>query len=150
MANRRLGKVPDKGKLKIGDVLVFVGGMMLCGSYIPDSVPYNLELKTGIALLLLLLGAFFNFRRLAPRPCWQRAFRSGAIVTLLWAGLPWAFYGFGWVEFDEAKWISLGAVVWLVITIIAFFRWRYIRRRSQEIILRLRLERKRQRRLGNI
>ena len=66
MASRRLGKVPDESRFKIGDFFMFLGGTLLFTCYIPSSVKYNLELNVGIGLLLLLVGGFLNFRRLAP------------------------------------------------------------------------------------
>lgn len=149
MASRRLGKSPDEGRLKIGDVFVFLGSTMLLTCYIPSSVKYNVELNVGVALLLLLVGGFLNFRRLAPRPCWQRAMRTGAIMSVLWPAVTWICYWCDSIDYNQAVVISFGTAVWLLIAIVALFRWRYIRRRSQETIIRLQLERKR-RRMANV
>ena len=148
MASRRLGKVPDESRFKIGDLFVFLGSTMLMTCYIPSSVEHNVELNVGIGLLLLLVGAFLNFRRLAPRPCWQRAMRTGVILSVLWPALTWICYWCEIIDHNQAVVISFGTAVWVLITIVALFRWRYIRRRSQEIIIRLRLERKRRRMAG--
>jgi hypothetical protein len=145
MASRRLGKVPDESPFKIGDFFIFLGGSLLFTCYIPSSVEYNVELNVGIGLLLLLLGGFLNFRRLAPRPCWQRALRTGAILSVLWPAVTWICYWCEIINFRQSVIISFATVVWLLITIVALFRWRYIRRRSLQTIIRLRLERKRQR-----
>lgn len=145
MASRRLGKMPDESRFKIGDFFIFLGGTLLFTCYIPSSVEYNLELNVGIGLLLLLVGGFLNFRRLAPRPCWQRAMRTGVIMSVLWPAVTWICYWCDSIDHKQAVVISFGTVVWVLIAIVALFRWRYIRRRSQEIIVRLRLDRKRRR-----
>ena len=149
MASRRLGKVPDESRFKIGDFFIFLGGTLLFTCYIPSSVKYNLELNVGIGLLLLLVGGFLNFRRLAPRPCWQRAMRTGVIMSVLWPAVTWICYWCDSIDHKQAVVISFGTAVWVLIAIVALFRWRYIRRRSQETIIRLRLERKR-RRMANV
>lgn len=149
MANRRLGKMPDEKKFKVADIFLFLGSTMLMTCYIPSSVEHNVELNVGIGLLLLLLGGFLNFRRLAPRPCWQRAMRTGVILSVLWPALTWICYWCEVINFRQSVIISFATVVWLLITIVALFRWRYIRRRSQETIIRLQLERKR-RRMANV
>ena len=111
--------------------------------------PGNLQLQVDQILadfvLLLLVGGFLNFRRLAPRPCWQRAMRTGVILSVLWPVLTWICYWCDIIDHNQAVVISFGTAVWLLIAIIALFRWRYIRRRSLQTIIRLRLERKRQR-----
>ena len=145
MASRRLGKVPDESRFKIGDFFIFLGGSLLMTCYIPSSVEYNVELNVGIGLLLLLVGGFLNFRRLAPRPCWQRAMRTGVILSVLWPVVTWICYWCDIIDHNQAVVISFGTAVWLLMAIVALFRWRYIRRRSLQTIIRLRLERKRQR-----
>lgn len=149
MANRRLGKMPDESRFKIGDFFIFLGGSLLFTCYIPSSVEYNLELNVGIGLLLLLVGGFLNFRRLAPRPCWQRAMRTGVIMSVLWPAVTWICYWCDSIDHNQAVVISFGTAVWVLMAIVALFRWRYIRRRSQETIIRLQLERKR-RRMANV
>ena len=144
-ANRRLGKMPDESRFKIGDLFVFLGSTLLMTCYIPSSVEHNVELNVGIGLLLLLVGAFLNFRRLAPRPCWQRALRTGVILSVLWPALTWICYWCDIIDHNQAVVISFGTAVWLLIAIVALLRWRYIRQRSQATIALLRMRRRRQR-----
>ena len=147
MANRRLGKMPDEKKLKVGDIFTFFGGMFIADCFFGEAI-ISVEIDAAIGFVLLLIGGFFNFRRLSPRACWQRGMRTGFISATLWALTTWICYYADAITLNQALWLSIEPVIFLVIAFVALFRWRYIRRRSQETIIRLRLERKRRRMAG--
>ena len=147
MANRRLGKMPDKKKFKVGDIFTFFGGMFIADCFFGEAI-ISVEIDAAIGFVLLLIGGFFNFRRLSPRACWQRGMRTGFISATLWALTTWICYYADAITLNQALWLSIEPVIFLVIAFVALFRWRYIRRRSQETIIRLRLERKRRRMAG--
>ena len=148
MANRRLGKLPDEKKFKVGDIFTFFGGMFIADCFFGEAI-ISVEIDAAIGFVLLLIGGFFNFRRLSPRACWQRGMRTGFISAILWALTTWVCYYADAITLNQALWLSIEPVIFLIIAIVALFRWRYIRRRSQETIYRLRLERKR-RRVANL
>ena len=147
MSNRRLGKMPDEKKLKVGDIFTFFGGMFIADCFFGEAI-ISVEIDAAIGFVLLLIGGFFNFRRLSPRACWQRGMRTGFISATLWALTTWICYYADAITLNQALWLSIEPVIFLVIAFVALFRWRYIRRRSQETIIRLRLERKRRRMAG--
>ena len=144
MANRRLGKVPDEKKFKVADIFVFFGGMFIADCFFGDAI-VSVEIDAAIGFVLLLIGGFLNFRRLSPRACWQRGMRTGFIAAALWGLTTWICYYADALALNQALWLSIEPVIFLIIAIVALIRWRYIRRRSLQTIIRLRLERKRQR-----
>ena len=147
MSNRRLGKMPDEKKLKVGDIFTFFGGMFIADCFFGDAI-ISVEVDAAIGFVLLLIGGFFNFRRLSPRACWQRGMRTGFISAALWALTTWICYYADAITLNQALWLSIEPVIFLIIAFVALFRWRYIRRRSLETIYRLRMERKRRRMVG--
>ena len=144
MANRRLGKVPDEKKFDVASLFTFLGGMFIADCFFGDFI-ISVEVDAAIAFALLLVGAFLSFRRLAPRPLWQRAMRRGFIVAALWGLTTWVCYFAEAITLNQALILSIESAICLVIAIIALFRWRYIRRRSEATIALLRMRRKRQR-----
>ena len=144
MANRRLGKLPDEKKFKVGDIFTFFGGMFIADCFFGEAI-ISVEIDAAIGFVLLLIGGFFNFRRLSPRACWQRGMRTGFISAILWALTTWVCYYADAITLNQALWLSIEAVIFFVIAIIALFRWRYIRRRSQATIALMRMRRRRQR-----
>ena len=143
-ANRRLGKMPDEKKFKVADIFIFLGGMFIADCFMGESI-ISVEIDAAIGFALLLIGSFLTFRRLAPRPCWQRAMRSGFISAALWALTTWVCYFADALTLKQALWLSIEPALLLVIAILAFFRWRYIRQRSQATIALMRVRRRRQR-----
>ncbi len=144
MANRRLGKVPDEKKFKVADIFIFLGGMFIADCFMGESI-ISVEIDAANGFALLFIGAFLNFRRLAPRPCWQRAMRKGFIAAALWGLTTWICYFAEAITFNQALILSIESAICLVIAIIALFRWRYVRQRSQATIALLRMRRRRQR-----
>ena len=118
--------------------------MFIADCFFGDAI-ISVEIDAAIGFVLLLIGGFFNFRRLSPRACWQRGMRTGFISATLWALTTWLCSYLDAITLNQALWLSIEPVIFLIIAIVALFRWRYIRRRSQETIIRLRLERKRRR-----
>lgn len=143
-ANRRLGKKDEDREMHVTDYLILLTLLVLIYvKPIPDSVPYADWICLFVALVIIFVLLFFKFRRQAPRTCWRNATWSTAMWALMMTVVPLLLY---WLEeFPlDLTWqiIAASSVLWLV-SLGCFLRLRYIRRRSQEIVLRLRLERKR-------
>ena len=65
LANRRLGKSPDEGKLKFSDVVMFLATALLFGvHYIPESVEYHREIEILIAVGVFGIGLFLTYYRM--------------------------------------------------------------------------------------
>lgn len=143
-SNRRLGKKEDDWKMGVGDWIVLLVMFVLTKFQpIPDSVPHAEWISLLIALFVLFVVLFLKFRRQAPRTCWRNATWSLAMWASVLTVAPLLLY---WL--DEFSWdltwqiIAASSLLWLA-ALGCYLRLRYIRRRSQETVLRLRLERKR-------
>lgn len=146
LANRRLGKSPDEGKLKLADVVMFVSTCLLFGiNYIPESVPYNREIEILIAVGLFCIGLVLNHRRMAPRPCWAKASASTGVIATTWSLLPWILYWVDEIDVEFAQNLTICSSIMWVIFLGCLLRLRYIRRRSREEIAMMRLREKRRR-----
>ncbi len=146
LANRRLGKSPDEGKLKLADVVMFASTCLLFGiNYIPESVPNHREIEILIAIGLFCIGLVLNYRRMAPRPCWAKASTSTGVIAATWSILPWILYWADEIDVEFAQNLTIcSSIMWLAF-ICCFARLRYIRRRSREEIAMMRLREKRRR-----
>ena len=143
-SNRRLGKKEEDWKMGIGNWAVLIVPFVLIElKPIPDSVPYAEWISLLIALIVLFVVLFLRFRRQAPRTCWRNATWALAMWASVITVAPLLLYWFKEFPLD-LTWqiIAASSVLWLA-TLGCYLRLRYIRRRSQEIVLRLRLERKR-------
>lgn len=146
LANRRLGKSPDEGKLKLADVVMFVSTCLLFGiNYIPESVPYNREIEILIAIGLFCIGLVLTYRRMAPRPCWAKASAATGTIAVVWSVLPWILLWADEVDVEFARNLTICSSIMWVIFLGCFLRLRYIRRRSREEIAMMRLREKRRR-----
>lgn len=146
LVNRRLGKSPDEGKLKLADVVMFVSTCLLFGiNYIPDSVPYNREIEILIAVGLFCIGLVLNHRRRAPRPCWAKASAATGTIAVVWSVLPWILFWADEVDVEFARNLTICSSIMWAIFLGCFLRLRYIRRRSREEIAMMRLREKRRR-----
>lgn len=146
MANRRLGKSPDEGKLKLADVVMFASTCLLFGvNYIPDSVQYNREIEILIAIGIFCIGIFLSYYRSAPRPCWTKASAATGVIAATWSILPWILYWMDEVDVEFAQNLTICSSIMWVISLGCFLRLRYIRRRSREEIAMMRLREKRRR-----
>ena len=146
LANRRLGKSPDEGKLKLADVVMFASTCLLFGiNYIPESVPYNREIEILIAIGLFCIGLVLTYRRMAPRPCWAKASTSTGVIAATWSILPWILYWADEIDATAARDISICSIIMWLIFLGCFLRLRYIRRRSREEIAMMHLREKRRR-----
>lgn len=146
LANRRLGKSPDEGKLKLADVVMFASTCLLFGvNYIPDSVQYNREIEILIAIGIFCIGIFLSYYRSAPRPCWTKASASTGVIAATWSILPWILYWMDEVDVEFAQNLTICSSIMWVIFLGCFLRLRYIRRRSREEIAMMRLREKRRR-----
>lgn len=146
LANRRLGKSPDDGKLKFSDVVMFLATALLFGvHYIPESVEYHREIEILIAVGVFGIGLFLTYYRMAPRPCWAKASAATAMLALVWSVLPWILLWAEKVDVEFAQNMTIcSAIMWLAF-ICCFLRLRYIRRRSRQEIAMMRLREKRRR-----
>lgn len=146
LVNRRLGKSPDEGKLKLADVVMFVSTCLLFGiNYIPESVPYNREIEILIAIGLFCIGLVLTYRRMAPRPCWAKASTSTGVIAATWSLLPWILYWMDEIDVEFARNLTICSSIMWVIFLGCLLRLRYIRRRSREEIAMMRLREKRRR-----
>lgn len=146
-AMRRLRSRGGGNKIHLGDILAAVAFiLMLKIDLLADYVPYVEWLQPIVAILLLAVGLYLSFRRLAPRTCWWRA----TWVTGMWATamtlLPFLLY---WLEeFPDIamayKTAASSLVIWLAF-VGCLLRYRQIRRRSRAEIALMRMRRKRQR-----
>lgn len=148
-ANRRLGKDPNEGKMKVADWLVMLVLFLLIKvDIIPESVPYGEWLGLSLAIVVLFVLFFFKFRRQAPRTCW----RNTSWATAMWATIttivPLALYWLDEITDVEVLCmaLTLSAVLWLA-CLGSLLRLRYIRRRSRQEIAMMRLREKRRRNL---
>ena len=146
LANRRLGKSPDEGKLKLADIVMFIATCLLFGiNYIPESVQYNREIEILIAIGIFCIGIFLASYRMAPRPCWTKASAATGTIAVVWSVLPWILLWADEVDVEFAQNMTIcSAIMWLAF-ICCFLRLRYIRRRSREEIAMMRLREKRRR-----
>ena len=146
LANRRLGKSPDEGKLKLADGVMFSSTCLLFGvNYIPDSVQYNREIEILIAIGIFCIGIFLSYYRSAPRPCWTKASAATGVIAATWSILPWILYWMDEVDVEFAQNLTICSSIMWVISLGCFLRLRYIRRRSREEIAMMRLREKRRR-----
>ena len=146
LANRRLGKSPDEGKLKLADVVMFASTCLLFGvNYIPDSVQYNREIEILIAIGIFCIGIFLSYYRSAPRPCWTKASAATGTIAVVWSVLPWILLWADEMDVEIAQNLTICSTIMWVIFLGCFLRLRYIRRRSREEIAMMRLREKRRR-----
>ena len=151
LANRRLGKSPDEGKLKLADVVMFASTCLLFGvNYIPDSVQYNREIEILIAIGIFCIGIFLSYYRSAPRPCWTKASAATGVIAATWSILPWILYWMDEVDVEFAQNLTICSSIMWVISLGCFLRLRYIRRRSREEIAMMRLREKRRRKAQHL
>ena len=146
-AERRLGKKsPDEGSLEFADVVMCCAVIAFIKFDIfPESVPYRAQVSYIVAAAILFLGIFLKLRRKAPRTCWNRASWATGFIALFWSVLPWILYLADGEEFglEVCAQISLLSIIAWIAFFGCFLRLRYIRRRSRETIMALRLRNKR-------
>lgn len=145
---RRLERSGKGNKLRMGDIFTGAAVLILVNFDIfPEGIPHAEWIQLFVAVVVLLVGLFLNFRRLAPRPCWSRAAMASGMWAAVMTLLPFLLY---WLdEFDIQLAYQIAAassVVWLV-CLGSLLRLRYVRRRSRAEIAAMRLRAKRQRRL---
>ena len=143
-ANRRLGKKDEDSEMSVTDYLILLTLLVLIYVRpIPDSVPYADWICLFVALVIIFVLLFFRFRRQAPRTCWRNATWSTAMWALMMTVVPLLLYWLEEFPLDMTLQIIVASSVLWFVSLGCFLRLCYIRRRSQEIVLRLRLERKR-------
>lgn len=146
LAKRRLGKSPDEGKLRIGDIIICAAVFILPNyGILPKDIPQRMEIQTCLAVAIMFVGIFLNLYRMAPRPCWTKATWSVGAIATVFSTLPWILYLAGEAELSLARNLSLCSIAAWVVFIGCFLRLRYIRRRSQRDIAMIRLREKRRR-----
>lgn len=148
-SNRRLGKSDKDSAMGLVDwIILIVLFVLIKLKPIPESVPHAEWISLLVAFFILFVLLFVKFRRQAPRTCWRNATWSTAMWASVMTVVPILLY---WLdEFTDIKTVyqvvAASSVLW-VACLGCYLRLRYIRRRSQEIVMRLRMERKRSRNL---
>ena len=149
-AKRRLGKNPNEGKLTAGNMLICGATIFLLNfDFLPETIPYRELIMVVIAVAVMGLGLYLEYRRLAPRTRWRNAIYATGMIASAWSLIPWILYFMGRVE-------DMGVVLQLFIASFAMWlvclgcvlRHRYIRHRSQQEIALMRM-RERRRRLNS-
>lgn len=151
-AMRRLKKSGKGNTFRFGDIFVGASVLILLNfDMFPEGIPHAEWIQMLVALVVLFIGLFFNFRRLAPRTCWSRASWATGSWALMMTVVPILLYWLG--EFDDItlvyQLVATSSILW-VICIACILRLRYIRRRSLAEIAAMRLREKRRRRLENL
>ncbi len=148
---RRLGKSPDEGRLRLSSVMITVAGVVLLSF---DSIiekidlPYVEWLFSALCFAVFVLSIYLEFRRRAPRPCWEKATWASAAIALVWLLFPWALYWVG--EIDDMALIrnlSIASVLMWIVCLGCYLRLRFVRRRSRAEIARMHLREKRRRKM---
>ena len=150
-AMSRLGKTPDEGKLKLGDIVICCSLLGLLNiDLLPESVPYGESIMLIATSLVVLLGIFINLRRMAPRPCWGRAMWATGMIALFWSVLPWVLLYSENIEDmtpQLALQLSLSSLFMWFVFVGCALRYRYIRRRSKQEIAFMRMSKRRRKQI---
>lgn len=142
---RRLGKSNDN-RLKFEDIVLAIGVILFCcPNPLPETFPYREELRILLVVALSFVGAFLNLRRKSPRRCWTSATWSMGMFALVVSVVPWILHALGDIDVAYARNLSLISIPLWLAGLGCFLRLKYIRRRSQETIVRLRLNQRRHR-----
>ncbi len=144
-AMRRLRNRGGGNKIHLGDVFAAVAFiLMLKIDLLTDYLPYAEWLQPIVAILLLAVGLYLSFRRLAPRTCWSRAAWASGLWAAAMTILPFVLYWTDELPDIEMVYMVVAAasVIWLV-CLACVLRLRYIRRRSRTEIALMRMRRKR-------
>ena len=150
-ARRRLGKSPDEGRLTLSSVMITVAGVALLSF---DSIiekidlPYVEWLFSALCFVVFVLSIYLEFRRRAPRPCWEKATWASAAIALGWLLFPWALYWLGEVDdMSLIRSLSIASALMWIVCLGCYLRLRYVRRRSRAEIAAMRLREKRRRKM---
>lgn len=145
LAQRRLGKSPDDGKLKLGDFIIIGATIGLLNfDLIPESIPCRELIMVVVAVAFMSLGLFLKYRRLAPRTRWRNAMYATGMIASAWSLLPWIFYFVGKAENrDVVLQLFIASFAMWVVYLSCVLRHKYIRRRSQQEIAMMRMRDKR-------
>lgn len=144
-ATRRLGKNPNEGKVTLGNLIICGSTIFLIKfDFLPESFPCRELLTVVIAVAFMGMGLYLEYRRLAPRTRWRNAIYATGMIASAWSLLPWILYFIGTAE-DRGVVLQLfiaSFAMWLV-CLGCVLRHRYIRRRSQQEIVLMRMREKR-------
>lgn len=148
-ANRRLGsKDSDDDKLHIIDWLILaVLVVFLKLKPIPESIPYSEWISLAVALVAMFVLFIVKFRRQAPRTCWRNATWATGMWAVVITIAPFLLYLFDEFPLDMTIQIVVASSVLWVACLGCYLRLRYIRRRSEAEIIRMRLREKRRRKM---
>lgn len=146
MSNRRLGKSPDKGfKITLPLILESLVVVLLLDMEDMAVERPHLVLPLLVAsLLCFIVACLLHVRRKAPRSRWRMATTAGVVMSVALLIVPW-------LPFERAaindmyflRYFLISVAVMLVLTLASYLRLIYIRRRSQQEILNIRLRAKR-------
>lgn len=144
-AKRRLGKNPNEGKVTVGHMLICSSTIFLLDfDFLPESIPCRELLTVIIAVVVMGLGLYLEYRRLAPRTCWRNAMYATAMIASAWSLIPWILYFMGKVENkDVVLQLFIASFTMWMVCLGCVLRHRYIRRRSQQEIALMRMRERR-------
>ena len=144
-AKRRLGKNPNEGKLTAGNMLICGATIFLLNfDFLPETIPHRELITVIIAVAVMGLGLYLEYRRLAPRTRWRNAIYATGMIASAWSLLPWIFYFVGKAETrDVVLQLFIASFAMWVVYLGCVLRHKYIRRRSQQEIAMMRMRDKR-------
>ena len=144
-AKRRLGKNPNEGKLTAGNMLICGATIFLLNfDFLPETIPHRELITVIIAVAVMGLGLYLEYRRLAPRTRWRNAIYATGMIASAWSLLPWIFYFVGKAENrDVVLQLFIASFAMWVVYLGCVLRHKYIRRRSQQEIAMMRMRDKR-------
>ncbi len=160
---RRWKPGPDDGKFRWADLLTSLA-TLLCllplnlnlGDLLEQHVPYGAVIRENlplvrdiifiIAAIIMLIGIYFYFHDLAPRPRWKRALWAVGMIALTWSVLPFILH---WLNEDNALSdmcrVSLWSIsMWVVWLFCCYKYWR-VRIRTKQELMRIELLERRER-----
>ena len=146
-ATRRLGKNPNDGKVTLGNLIICGSTIFLVKfDFLPESLPCRELLTVIIAVAVMGLGLYLEYRRLAPRTCWRNAIRATGMIASAWSLIPWILYFIGSAEeLSIVLQLFIASFAMWLVCLGCVLRHRYIRRRSQQEIAMMRMREKRRR-----
>lgn len=148
-ATKRLGARDNGFKITLPAILESLAVLLLLDMEDIAVERPHLVLPLLIASLMsFIIACAIHCRRKAPRSRWRTATTAGIVMVVVLLIAPW-------LPFERApindmvflRYFLIAAAVMLMLTIASFLRLRYIRRRSQQEILNIRLREKRRKRL---
>ena len=114
---------------------------------IPESIPYSEWIGLVVALVAMFILFVVKFRRQAPRTCWRNATWATGMWASMMTIMPLLLYLFDEFPLEMTLQVVVASSVLWLACLGCYLRLRYIRRRSEEEIIRMRLREKRRRKM---